>query len=235
MIGACHLSSSQVGYAGWAPAQLQGEVERNSWFLASADSGTLLQELLRQGTELPPPSCAPPLFSCSGIVLHACGTARAGGSAGRGREGSSSCFASRLAGCMRAWDYVCVHSFVFVAGCETAAQRWRVAGQRIGDVGEADDFHRCRPMRPTACLAPRVVAPRDASSPIVLAQLIQRDDALAGRSEEVDRTRGSLSDRVRCTCHAALATLHLPPEAEAGQHQLPLLHRRSAPLLRPPR
>ena len=45
-----------VGYAGWAPAQLQGEVERDSWFLASADSGTLLQELLRQGTELPPPS-----------------------------------------------------------------------------------------------------------------------------------------------------------------------------------
>jgi hypothetical protein len=45
-----------VGYAGWAPRQLQGEVERDSWFLASADSGTLLKELLRQGTELPPPS-----------------------------------------------------------------------------------------------------------------------------------------------------------------------------------
>jgi putative AlgH/UPF0301 family transcriptional regulator len=45
-----------VGYAGWAPRQLQGEVERNSWFLASADSGTLLKELLRQGTGLPPPS-----------------------------------------------------------------------------------------------------------------------------------------------------------------------------------
>ena len=45
-----------VGYAGWAPKQLQGEVERDSWFLASADSGTLLKELLRQGTELPPPS-----------------------------------------------------------------------------------------------------------------------------------------------------------------------------------
>ena len=43
-----------VGYAGWAPSQLQGEVERDSWFLASADSGTLLQELLTQGTELPP-------------------------------------------------------------------------------------------------------------------------------------------------------------------------------------
>lgn len=43
-------------YAGWAPKQLQGELERDSWFIASADSGTLLKELLRQGTELPPPS-----------------------------------------------------------------------------------------------------------------------------------------------------------------------------------
>lgn len=49
-----------VGYAGWAPSQLQGEVERDSWFLASADSGTLLKELLRQGTELPPPSDGAP-------------------------------------------------------------------------------------------------------------------------------------------------------------------------------
>ena len=31
-------------------------MERDSWFLASADSGTLLQELLTQGTELPPVS-----------------------------------------------------------------------------------------------------------------------------------------------------------------------------------
>eukprot|EP00316_Scyphosphaera_apsteinii_P001127 CAMPEP_0119329650 /NCGR_PEP_ID=MMETSP1333-20130426/76351_1 /TAXON_ID=418940 /ORGANISM="Scyphosphaera apsteinii, Strain RCC1455" /LENGTH=546 /DNA_ID=CAMNT_0007338819 /DNA_START=61 /DNA_END=1698 /DNA_ORIENTATION=- len=45
-----------VGYAGWAPKQLQSECERDSWYLASADSAVLLRELLRQGTELPPPS-----------------------------------------------------------------------------------------------------------------------------------------------------------------------------------
>jgi len=45
-----------VGYAGWAPEQLQGEVERDSWYLAAADSSVLLGQLLEQGTTLPPPS-----------------------------------------------------------------------------------------------------------------------------------------------------------------------------------
>ena len=46
-----------VGYSGWAPGQLQMEVEkRDSWFMASADSATLLAELLRQARALPPPS-----------------------------------------------------------------------------------------------------------------------------------------------------------------------------------
>jgi hypothetical protein len=31
-------------------------VDRDSWYLAAADSSVLLRELLRQGTDLPPPS-----------------------------------------------------------------------------------------------------------------------------------------------------------------------------------
>ena len=57
-----------VGYAGWAPKQLQGEVDRDSWFLASADSGTLLKELLRQGTELPSVSSGAHLYSSHAVV-----------------------------------------------------------------------------------------------------------------------------------------------------------------------
>lgn len=45
-----------VGYAGWGPGQIEGEVKRDSWFTASADGGTLLKELLKKNQELPPPS-----------------------------------------------------------------------------------------------------------------------------------------------------------------------------------
>jgi putative AlgH/UPF0301 family transcriptional regulator len=38
-----------VGYAGWGPGQLKGELARNSWYMVATDSQTLLQELARQG------------------------------------------------------------------------------------------------------------------------------------------------------------------------------------------
>jgi putative AlgH/UPF0301 family transcriptional regulator len=37
-----------VGYAGWGPNQLAGELTRNSWYMVATDSGTLLKELGRQ-------------------------------------------------------------------------------------------------------------------------------------------------------------------------------------------
>ena len=38
-----------VGYAGWGPSQLKGELERNSWYMVATDSQTLLKELARLG------------------------------------------------------------------------------------------------------------------------------------------------------------------------------------------
>jgi putative AlgH/UPF0301 family transcriptional regulator len=37
-----------VGYAGWGPRQLMGELDRNSWNMVATDSQTLLKELARQ-------------------------------------------------------------------------------------------------------------------------------------------------------------------------------------------
>ena len=37
-----------VGYAGWGPSQLSGELERDSWYMVATDSQTLLKELARQ-------------------------------------------------------------------------------------------------------------------------------------------------------------------------------------------
>lgn len=37
-----------VGYAGWGPNQLMGELKRKSWYMVDTDSQTLLEELARQ-------------------------------------------------------------------------------------------------------------------------------------------------------------------------------------------
>eukprot|EP00747_Dinoflagellata_sp_TGD_P093773 gnl/TRDRNA2_/TRDRNA2_165877_c2_seq1.p1 gnl/TRDRNA2_/TRDRNA2_165877_c2~~gnl/TRDRNA2_/TRDRNA2_165877_c2_seq1.p1 ORF type:complete len:736 (-),score=118.22 gnl/TRDRNA2_/TRDRNA2_165877_c2_seq1:80-2287(-) len=40
-----------VGYAGWGPGQLQRELDQETWYLAAADSGLLLSELLTQARD----------------------------------------------------------------------------------------------------------------------------------------------------------------------------------------
>lgn len=37
-----------VGYAGWAPGQLQEELDRKSWYLSAADGETIIDEMLRK-------------------------------------------------------------------------------------------------------------------------------------------------------------------------------------------
>ena len=58
-----------VGYSGWAPGQLQMEVDtRDSWYLASAAGDTLLRELLQQAKDLPPPSASSGAISAQALI-----------------------------------------------------------------------------------------------------------------------------------------------------------------------
>lgn len=43
-----------VGYAGWGPGQLMGELARKSWYMVAADSRTLIKELGRQSSGADP-------------------------------------------------------------------------------------------------------------------------------------------------------------------------------------
>lgn len=56
-----------VGYAGWGPNQLQGELERKSWYLASADSTVLLDELIALSND---PLTIPRIDPDSGELLE---------------------------------------------------------------------------------------------------------------------------------------------------------------------
>ncbi len=58
--GAGATFRAYAGYAGWAPGQLQSEIERRTWYLVRADSGTLFdtdpqavwEEMVRRASEL---------------------------------------------------------------------------------------------------------------------------------------------------------------------------------------